>query len=133
MNRIDITEPLHTAFECSALWSVTHASIAAWIYANAHHLRTDWDPAAGESWICFVRGDAVCAYLGVSLPLVMTVPDMGSWPYPIQAIEIADLNETPLECLPEFLATVFGDTMVLGRPGFDPISFTAQDLWYATV
>lgn len=131
MSAVDITALVGRASERRDEWSVSMASVVAWVFATAHGLAVDFDGDAGEAWVRLIGEGRPVAYLNVELPLLLATGATASWPYPVVAIALQDLDTVKLRCAPHLLSDVFGRQRLDGR--LDPEGFTADGLWCATV
>ena len=131
MSAIDVTAQVGRAWERRDDWSVSMASVVAWVFASVHGLTVDFDGDAGETWVRLIGGGRPVAYLNVRVPLLLSAGTTEAWPYPVVAIAVEDLDTATIRCAPDLLSDVFGSQRVQGR--LDPEAFTAEGLWYATV
>jgi hypothetical protein len=131
MSAVDITAQLGRASERRRDWSVSMASVVAWVFATARDLAVDFDGDAGETWVRLIRAGHPVAYLSVDLPLVLCSGTTGTWPYPVVSVVLEDLDNTAIRCAPDLLADAFGVGGLTDR--LAPEGFTAAGLWYATV
>jgi hypothetical protein len=131
VSAVDITALVGRASERRGAWSISVASVVAWVFATAHGLEVDFDGDAGEGWVRLIREGRPVAYLNVHVPLLLSAGTTGTWPYPIVAVVLEDLDTQALRCVPQLLSDAFGSDRL--QEHLDPEGFTAEELWYGTV
>jgi uncharacterized protein (DUF2336 family) len=126
---MNIDHVLRAAHSASAGWSPERAQKLV-LAARPPDSTIDWDAAAGEAWIRVLRASDVLAYVSVDIPIVISIADAFD-PESVQHVLVANLGTTNLAATRSVLAECFGDSPRLD--GLDVNSFSADDLWYATV
>ena len=98
-------------------------------------LDLDWDEGADEGWASCLSGGSVVALISSFLPLCISIGGASDLEEArvmgCEVISVASFNEPELSCQIEALESAFGNR--LARSHWDPNSFSASDLWYATV
>lgn len=132
---IDISEILAKAVLVRERWTEAAAhdffkSVAKSLFADI-----DWDEDAGEQWARFVRGNAVVALAWVPAPLLLAdaelAPDLGVLAASEMTVLLPSLTAVGITAGPQILLVAFGDRAQ--SVALDVSSFSAEDLWYATV
>ena len=94
----------------------------------------DWDAGAGEAWARVISDYRVVALVSTKLPLVLTTLGQDvrvAVREGVAVIALQSFESSELSCPSIALADVFGSSARLDM--LDPESFSANDLWYATV
>lgn len=127
---IDISSLLF--FLVNQHWSHEDSSATAQGLALASRLQLDHDEGAGESWIRLLRGNTNVAFVHREHPLVFVDPSIQVGPRPAGIITLisVDLSARVLTAQPQSLEAAFPGSS--SSPAFGP-TFSADDLWYATV
>lgn len=117
-------------------WDEGQASVVALtLLAQQSCLVTDWDRAAGESWIRLLDDDAVVFLVSTKLALVLTLSGRFRLPADLapklELLEAASLDRPDFTCSAAVLDTAFPGASA--SPALDVDRFSLMDLWYATV
>lgn len=127
---IDIEHSLQMAWDSSDDWSHIFASIIGWAMSLAMDAEIDWEP--GEGWLTINKNGTWAGYLNADIPLLIRTDQLSCtrWPYPLQVIVLRTPDQPEMRCDTDVLIQCFKTEF---NPFFDSSSFSATELWYATV
>ncbi len=131
----DLTEHLASFAAERRVWQQQRSlqagqQISAWLEADL-----DWDEGAGEQWIRVREGERVVALIALTGPLIFIRKEL------IDSIEVDDafdlipvpeMDAHVFDADPATLRLAFGDR-AFSSPALDPRSFSAEELWFASV
>ncbi len=126
---MNIDQVLLAAHSASDGWTVERAEKLG-LAMRAPGVTIDWDASAGEAWIRVLRASRVLAYLSVNIPIAISIVNTFHSDN-VQNIGVEALGEPVFSATRSALVECFGDSARLD--GLDLRSFSADDLWYATV
>ena len=127
---IDIEHSLQMAWNSSDDWSHILASIMGWTMSLTMNTETDWEP--DEGWLTINRNGKWVGYLNADIPLLIRTDQLSCtyWPHPLQVIVLRTPDRPEMRCDMDVLIQCFKTEF---NPFFDSSSFSATELWYATV
>ena len=127
---IDIEHSLQMAWGSSDDWSHVLASIMGWTMLLTMNREIDWEP--GEGWLMINKNGKWVGYLNADIPLLIGTDQLSCayWPYPLQVIVLRTPDRPEMRCDMDVLIQCFKTRF---NPFFDSSSFSATELWYATV
>lgn len=127
---INIEHSLQMAWNSSDDWSHILASIMGWTMSLTMNTETDWEP--DEGWLTINKNGKWAGYLNADIPLLIRTDRLSCiyWPYPLQVIVLRTPDRTEMRCDMDVLIQCFKTEF---NPFFDSSSFSATELWYATV
>lgn len=122
--------PLQAAWRTRDEWSRTLASLTAWAMSLTMDVELDWDP--DEGWLTINKNGTWAGYLNADIPLLIRTDQLSCtcWPYPLQVIVLRTPDQPEMRCDTDVLIQCFKTEF---NPFFDSSSFSATELWYATV
>ena len=127
---INIEHSLQMAWNSSDDWSHTFASIMGWTMSLTMNTETDWEP--DEGWLTINKNGKWVGYLNADIPLLIRTDQLSRayWPYPLQVIVLRTPDQPEMRCDRDVLIQCFKTEF---NPFFDSSSFSATELWHATV
>ena len=127
---IDIMIPLQAAWRTRDEWSRTLASLTAWTMSLTMDVELDWGP--DEEWLTINKNGTWTGYLNADIPPLIRTDQLSCtcWPYPLQVIVLRTSDQPEMRCDMDVLIQCFKTEF---NPFFDSSSFSATELWYATV
>ena len=127
---IDIEHSLQMAWGFSGDWSHILASIMGWTMSLTMNTEIDWEP--DEGWLTINKNGKWVGYLNADIPLLIRTDQLSCayWPYPLQVIVLRTPDRPEMRCDMDVLIRCFKTKF---NPFFDSSSFSASELWYATV
>ncbi|WP_327313996.1 hypothetical protein [Streptomyces sp. NBC_01235] len=132
---IDISDVLGRLAGHSAAWSEEAAVETAGNLARSVGAVVDWDDEAGEEWLSVLLQGVRVAMVSTRLPLVVSVVELSARPeIPSpdgRVISVPSFDDPVIRCDIAVLGQAFG-----GEGQFRTLnaeSFSANDLWFATV
>ncbi|WP_314719505.1 hypothetical protein [uncultured Actinomyces sp.] len=122
--------PLQAAWRTRDEWSRTLASLTAWTMSLTMDVELDWGP--DEEWLTINKNGTWTGYLNADIPPLIRTDQLSCtcWPYPLQVIVLRTSDQPEMRCDMDVLIQCFKTEF---NPFFDSSSFSATELWYATV
>ena len=127
----DIMAPLWTAWNTKDRnWSHSLASMTCWIMSLTMGVETEED--TGSGWLTINRNGTWVGCLNTDLPLLVRTDQLSCtyWPYPLHVVTLRTPDQPEMRCDTDVLIQCFKTEF---NPFFDSSSFSATELWYATV
>ena len=127
----DIMAPLWTSWDTKdRSWSHSLASMTCWIMSLTMGVETEED--TGTGWLTINKNGKWVGCLNTDLPLLVRTGQLSCtyWPYPLQVIVLRTPDRPEMRCDMDVLIRCFKTRF---NPFFDSSSFSATELWYATV
>ena len=127
---INIEHSLQMAWNSSDDWSHILASIMGSTMSLTMNTEIDGEP--GEGWLTINKNGKWVGYLNADIPLLIRTDQLSCtyWPYPLQVIVLRTPDRPEMRCDMDVLIQCFKTEF---NPFFDSSSFSATELWYATV